>query len=240
MTSLFDLQLLELQVAALFTHNPHGRICYVNEPDGDRAPRFFFGRTRDGNVWRCGDDLTGETVQTLDALASTEPVTDDLRAQPRNMAAFLTALRTDHEVRSIVSGPAYRVPDEVPLTATVTTIRRIRRPDLPLLRSLAWDLEETARGFERREPYMALIENGAVVSLCHSARLTDHAGEAGVETLEEYRGRGYATAAVAAWARAVHATGRIPLYSTSWQNLASQAVARKLGLVQYATDLSIE
>ncbi len=62
---------------------------------------------------------------------------------------------------------------------------------------------------------------------------------AGIETLEAYRGRGYATAVVAGWAYAIRATDRIPLYSTSWDNLASQAVAHRLGLVQYGTDLSL-
>jgi predicted GNAT family acetyltransferase len=60
-----------------------------------------------------------------------------------------------------------------------------------------------------------------------------------VETLEGYRGRGYAPMVVAAWARAVRETGRIPLYSTSRNNRASEAVARKLGLVQYGSDLSL-
>ncbi len=104
---------------------------------------------------------------------------------------------------------------------------------------MAWDPDETAREFEGREPFMAVIENGAAVSLFHSARLTDQAAEAGVETLEAYRGHGYATAVVAEWARAIRATGRVPLYSTSWDNLASRAVARGLGLVQYGTDLSL-
>jgi len=60
-----------------------------------------------------------------------------------------------------------------------------------------------------------------------------------VETVLAYRGRGYANTVVAAWARDILATGRMPLYSTSWQNLASQAVARKLGLIQYGTDVSL-
>ena len=75
-----------------------------------------------------------------------------------------------------------------------------------------------------------------------TARLTDRAAEAGVETLEPYRGHGYAAvvaAGCAGWAHAIRATGRIPLYSTSWDNLASQGVARRLRLVQYGTDLSL-
>ncbi len=64
-------------------------------------------------------------------------------------------------------------------------------------------------------------------------------GGSRLETFEEYRGRGYVPAVVAEWARAVRATGRIPLYGTSWDNLASRAVARKLGLIQYGVGLSI-
>jgi hypothetical protein len=37
----------------------------------------------------------------------------------------------------------------------------------------------------------------------------------------------------------MRASGRIPLYSTSWTNTASLAVARKLGLVAYANTWSI-
>jgi predicted GNAT family acetyltransferase len=70
-------------------------------------------------------------------------------------------------------------------------------------------------------------------------RVTPTAHEAGVETPKQFRGRGYGGQVVAAWASAVRSLGCIPLYSTSWQNVASQAVAHKLGLVQYGTDLHI-
>ena len=41
------------------------------------------------------------------------------------------------------------------------------------------------------------------------------------------------------YANAVRAIGCVPLYSTSWENQASRAVAAKLGLLRYAATLSI-
>ena len=239
-----DLHLLEIQADALFTHDSRGRIGYVNEPDGDRAPRLFFGRTRDGNLWRFRDDLPEEIVRQLDRLAADEPVRDDLRAEPRNLGALLEVLGADRADPSTYAGPAFRFPDELPALPASANVTRITRENSHVLRGLGWDLdaptlEISAQELEARGPLMVVIVDGVAVSSCFCARLTARAAEAGVETTEAYRGRGYAPAVVAAWAHAVRAMGRIPLYSTSWDNLASQAVARKLGLVQYGTDLSL-
>ena len=77
------------------------------------------------------------------------------------------------------------------------------------------------------------------MSVCRSVRLSSRAHEAGVDTLVSYRRRGYATSVVAAWALAVRALNLTPLYSTSWDNVASQRVARRLGLVQYGVDYHV-
>ena len=45
--------------------------------------------------------------------------------------------------------------------------------------------------------------------------------------------------AVLGWAAHVQARGALPIYSTSWSNTASQAVARSLGLVQFAADFHV-
>ncbi len=82
-------------------------------------------------------------------------------------------------------------------------------------------------------------DNSEVASVCHSARSTSGAAEAGVETADEYRGRGYGSLAVLKWAAAVREGGRMPLYSTEWENTASRALARSLGLICYAEDLHI-
>jgi RimJ/RimL family protein N-acetyltransferase len=233
---LSDVQVLELQAEALFTHDAAGGMVAVNEPGGGPAPRFFLGRTRVGNLWRVRHDAPEATARRLDALAAAEPVRDDPRAEPRSMAAFVDALEVDQEVRSVVAGPAYSFPDALLPAATVT---RITRANLQLLRRMDWDLEALARELDGWEPMVALVEDEVAVSLCFSSRLTARAAEAGVNTLASHRGRGYAPTVASAWAYAVRETGRIPLYSTSWDNHASQAVARKLGLVQYAADLSL-
>lgn len=230
------LHLLELQIDALFTHDSARHVVAVNEPGGNPAPRFFLGRTREGNLWRVRYDLPQATMRQLEALAADEPAADDLHAEPKNMAAFLEALEMDRAGAEIWSGPAYRFPDALPEAPGVT---RITRAHLTLLRTMSEDIGALAMVFEQREPMMARVEDDAAVSLCFSSRLTPRAAEAGVETLQAYRGRGYAPAVVAAWASAVRATDRIPLYSTSWENHASQAVARKLGLIQYGVDFSM-
>jgi predicted GNAT family acetyltransferase len=48
-----------------------------------------------------------------------------------------------------------------------------------------------------------------------------------------YRGLGLGALAVRSWAAAVQRSGRIALYSTSWDNLPSQGIAARLGAQQY-------
>ena len=80
---------------------------------------------------------------------------------------------------------------------------------------------------------------GTRVSVCFCARRSDAAAEAGLETAAKFRGRGLGPQVAATWALAVRASGRIPLYSASWANAASLSVARKLGLVAYASGWSL-
>ncbi|PEI94321.1 hypothetical protein CN679_05585 [Bacillus pseudomycoides] len=88
-----------------------------------------------------------------------------------------------------------------------------------------------------RQPCFVILENEMIASRCCSARSTAIAAEASVETLVSFQRKGYGYNIVAAWATAVQEEGRIPLYSTSWNNFASQAVAKKLNLINYGTDI---
>ena len=86
---------------------------------------------------------------------------------------------------------------------------------------------------------MAILDGGYPVSVCFSARSSEAAAEAGVETAVGYRARGLAASVTAAWAMAVKASSRVPLYSTDWSNTPSLSLARKLGLEPYAADWSL-
>ncbi len=130
-------------------------------------------------------------------------------------------------------GPAYRVPVEA---VPPTEVTRITCENAGLLRG---GFEWLITRIEDEQPCFAVVQGGQAVSICRSVRITPRAHEAGVETLEAFRGRGYAPRVVAGWATTVHEMGCIPLYSTSWENAASQGVAGKLALGLYGVTFHV-
>lgn len=231
---LSDSELIEVHARALFTHDARSRILSVNEPWGaSPAPRMFFGRTRGGNLWRFRADLPDELFEELEALCAGEPADAELRSPPRNSDACARLLEAHAPVRETSAGPAYYF-GEYPEPSGQT--RAVTQANAELLRG---GFEEFVEELPSAQPFFALVEGGRAVSLCRSVRITPAAHEAGVETLPEFRGRGYAADATAAWARAVKSLGAEPLYSTSWENTASRALAKKLNLTQYGSDFEI-
>jgi hypothetical protein len=228
-----DLDLIDLHVAALYRHDAAGRIVANNEPDGARAPRLYLGRTRAGNVWRFRDDLPPGLVAALDPILAAEPPAADLRRPPACLTTTVDLLAAHAAVGGVGFGPAWCFPETIDPPAGVVAVT----PANPVPTGDLYDWLAAELGV--RQPCFAVVRDGVAVSVCFSARLTESAAEAGVLTHEAYRGRGFAAAVTAAWAIAVRASGRIPLYSTSWDNLASQGVARRLGLILYGADCSI-
>jgi RimJ/RimL family protein N-acetyltransferase len=162
-----------------------------------------------------------------------EPAPAELSEAPRHIEEYLRLLEKHAPVRNMYTGPAYHF-TEYP------------EPSRPLLAITETNAEMLWGGFEELttelpawQPFLALVEEGRAVSVCRSVRITPAAHEAGVETLPEFRGKGYAKDVVAGWARAVRSLGAIPLYGTSWENAASQAVAKKLRLAPYGADFHV-
>lgn len=229
-----DLELMELQASTLFLYDTRGRMLDLNEPEPDgSAPRLFLGRTGAGNIWRFRADLPDSLIAELDALLQTEPVIDDVSRPARTLPGLVAALQTHASVRDISMGPAWRFPDQ--LACAEGTVPVSRSNVGMMRRHYPW----TADHLEALQPCWAVMVDGEAVSICFSSRTSGGAAEAGLDTVAAFRGRGYAPAVVTGWAKAVRASNRVPLYSTAWDNLASRAVAGKLGLLLYGADLSI-
>lgn len=226
----FDLAMLQVDV--LFIHNTDGKLLRINEPEPtDPAPRFFMTRTANGNLWRTRHDLPAELGNELHRLAETVPVGIDQPEASCFLPMLTTVLNQHAPIQSMYGGPAYRLPELAPSQHAVT----VTQENAALLdRHFAW-----ARNLDDYTPVVVVVEDGAAVAIGFSSRLTPKVAEAGVYVEPPYRGRGCATEVVRSWAAGVRAEGRLPLYSTSWDNAASQAVARKLGAVQYGVNFSI-
>jgi RimJ/RimL family protein N-acetyltransferase len=227
------LSYIAIQAQTLYRLDERGRLLCVNEPDEPPAPRFFMGRTPEGNIWRLRHDLPDDLAAELERLCRAEPVPRDLTAPPAGYQAIRAALQEHAPVAEEWRGPCYRFPDTPPDLpgAVVLTEANIRAlPD-----ELAW----IGRALPLYAPAAVALVNGRAVSLCFCSRIGERACEAGLETLPRHRGRGHAAAVTALWARLVRRRGLTPLYSTSWDNLASRGVARRLGMILYGEDLSL-
>ena len=233
---LTDLELMSIHVRALFTHNAESRLLFVNEPDSAvaPAPRLFLGRTRVGNVWRFRADLPENLIQELDSLCTDEPpVNTEYNEPPRHVERYVRLLEKHAPVERVSTGPAYHFPASIAPSMHPVAITE---NDEEMLQG---GFEDLVAELPAWQPFVALIERNRAVSVCRSVRITPEAHEAGVETLPDFRGKGYAKDVAAEWAQRVWAVGAIPLYSTSWENNASQAVARKLHLACYGADYQV-
>lgn len=228
-----DFKLITLHTTALFNHDSTGRITGSNEPIPMTAPRLYVGRSPEGNVWRFGTSVPADLAARLDDVLRHELPTTNLEDPPKCLQQLTDLLGTQASVTEVSSGPAWLVPSATAIPDSVVVTSSLNADQIEEADQLfASDLAPSL-------PYAAVVVDGKVASLCSCSRITPEVAEAGLVTVPEYRGHGYAVAVTAAWAAAVRATGRLPLYSTDWDNLASRRVAAKLNLKLYGADFSM-
>jgi RimJ/RimL family protein N-acetyltransferase len=141
---------------------------------------------------------------------------------PESATEVLGLLASTHALDRAVRGPSYvltaapTAPDGIEMWSSANT-------DVMRLVGL---MPEADRHLV--EPWVVAVDGGHVAAVCECARSAPNAVEAGVWTYEPYRRRGLATAVTAAWTALVG--DRTVFYSTSFDNLGSQGVARRLAL----------
>ncbi len=230
------LELAELHLDALYERDVAGLITASRDPEV-AAPPFHLVRTAGGNRWLLAAALPGAKRNRIASILSAQlPISDcaDAQAHPPDVEAVRAALAEHAPLLREYRGPAFFFRDDLPTPERAEMLVDLR--DAPHEGAFAW----LGSASEVAHPIVIVrAHNGEVASVCYSARSSAAAAEAGVETMEEYRGRGYGSLAVVAWATAVRESGRVPLYSTPWENAASRALARRLGLVCYGEDLHI-
>ncbi|MFD1674405.1 GNAT family N-acetyltransferase [Alicyclobacillus fodiniaquatilis] len=220
---LSDMELMNFQARLLFNHDENGRLTTVNDGTNRIAPRFFLGHTKGGNVKRYLHSLGADVIEAL------QQATGD--HDRINLAEIVHILNRDRQLDRIWIGPAYVFPD---VRGRSTQAVRITQENQSLLQS---HFSDFLGDLAAMQPFFVIVRDGVAVSLCCSARLSSVGAEASVQTAADFRGKGYGVEVSIAWAAAMQSRGLIALYSTSWHNSASQAVAKKLQLIQYGTDL---
>ena len=243
---------MSIQTKALFTWDKNGRTVTLDEPwDGTKpAPRFFLGRTIDGKTLvRFRHDVDSSLIEKLEKLAEDETPASGFDDFPKHKNEYMELLGNE-----ISSGPCWIVqppsgnkthyltasntgsPEKMPVLITRKNINQFKLESLVKPeKGFEWLKDE----IDVAEPCAGLVIDNWLVSQCRSVRRTAQAHEAGLETLADFRGNRYAAIVTIGWAAAVYDLGALPFYTTSWNNVNSQNVAKKLGLHYYGNNFSV-
>jgi hypothetical protein len=228
------LELLTKRVETLYIIDQHGRLVGSNEWDSRPAPRFHLMLTAHGAIARFRADVPDVLVRRLEMICRREPATAVGPGLPAGRLELLEALGGHTPVERVWCGPAYRLPENARLEVGTTVA--IDQDGAHLLER---GFPDWLADVPHRRPFVAVVEDGRAVAICASVRISPTVHCAGVETHPDYRRRGHALRAVADWASAVRAVGATPFYSTSWDNVASQCVASRLGFEMVGIDFHV-
>ena len=88
-------------------------------------------------------------------------------------------------------------------------------------------------------PVAAAIVNDSIVSIAQTYAQTDLHGGISIFTLEEWRGKGYATSAASLVAKQLQSMGKVPVWYCGEENGASLRTAEKLGFVEVSRRIDI-
>jgi hypothetical protein len=231
------IDLLAVQVAALFVTSPDGRLLRTNDPERSPAPRMHLAICEDGAFVKLRDDVEDAVAEEIDALAMKEPPIREPDATPRFAEHYRKLLGMQDALTEHNFGVTYRLPHRTAAPADGTLVSHgTNAGDDLIARIAAQGMPQTLReaGFADLshfwEPWCAALDGGEIAAIAFAARLGEQAAEIGVTTMKPFRGRGFAAAATAGWSALPVLQNRPLFYATHRDNLSSRRVIARLGL----------
>ncbi len=178
----------ELRLQTLFVLTEDGRILSTREPNPSHGPAFALVRGPAGCACAVHADVPDEIADQLVALSRDEP--PSFEGDPRHAKRYM-ALAGEN----LYAGPAFLFPDLATTHGDIATVTELSQLEKHFQ---GWTSEE----LPERGPILAVLQAGHAVSICFSARRSSVAAEAGLDTAEAFRGRGFGPHVTAGWATA--------------------------------------
>jgi ribosomal protein S18 acetylase RimI-like enzyme len=188
-------------------------------PHPDGIPRFLVLQYGQSYTAYFSQDVSLSMREQFATLSLEQAFSDHQRVQ--------ALLSTDTPCKHFWQGKSYIFPSTLTADLYPDAVQLDDAQHLHLLQSY-----EHWKSVGNKTVY-GIIVDGHIVASCGSVRENDKCAEAWVITEPAFRGRGYARQVTAAWAHHLQQRGKMPFYSHALNNLASQAVARSLGLIQF-------
>ncbi len=237
-----DLGLLEIDLATTFVLCGGGRFERENDPDRSVGPRVAFLGCPEGNVYAVRRDVPDRLAGDILALASEEPPWGEQAHPPACLAALIDLLGAEEASPGLIYflphavrfAHAARIVGGGTTDGDLLAVDVERRGWSPSLRDMGF----TGVG-DLWPPWCATLDGEVIASLAFAARLGDAGAEIGVATAPEFRHRGFAAAATAAWSSLPTLENLALFYSTQKANISSQRVAARLGLRRIGASLRI-
>jgi len=118
---------------------------------------------------------------------------------------------------------------------SANVVRLLTLAEIEAMKNLPPDLKEELTTACRYSPVAATIVEGAPVSFCYAGSQTESLWDISIDTLAEYRNKGYAAACVVYMIELMSQQKKQPVWGAYETNEASLRLAAKLGFVAVDT-----
>ena len=236
MRNTIEQQLIDSRPELLFRINPAGELAGVNEPaepDNDQAPKLYLFLGKKECIVRKSVDLTDAWLQNLRNAIGQIVDNGDYASSEIEDLVYMSS-RVFWKRISVKSCFAFYIPKTDGFDDGVIEIDQNNKSCLQRNFPYAYvHLNYLA-------PLVANVVNGEAVAICRTVRRHSLALECGVDTIAEFRGKGFGTEVARSWARKVWNINLIPCYSVHRENKASLAIVNKIGINRYGMDVTVD